>query len=227
MRITLYLTAAAIALVTACKSAPQEPVVRIETTMGNVKVKLYNETPIHRDNFLKLVDEHFYDGILFHRVINEFMDQFGDPDSKTAAPGAPLGEADAGYTLPAEIIPRGYHKKGAMNAARMGNDVNPERESSGSQFCLFMGHVFRPSELDSLVERINNSYRKDNPLVLTDEQRELYTTIGGSPHLDGEYTVFGEVIEGQDVVDAIAGVPTDSLDRPIDDVKIITMAREK
>ena len=226
MKKTIYLLAALL-IIGACKSEPVEPVVRIETTMGDVKVKLYNETPIHRDNFLKLVDEHFYDGILFHRVINEFMDQFGDPDSKTAEPGAPLGEHDAGYTLPAEILPNAYHKRGALNAAREGNDINPDRESSGSQFCLFMGHVFRPSELDSLVERVNSTWRADAPLVLNDEQREIYTTIGGSPHLDGEYTVFGEVIEGQEVVDAIAGVPTDSLDRPLSDVKIITMYREK
>ncbi len=219
--------AAAIMMASACNSAPEEPQVLIQTSMGDVKVKLYNETPIHRDNFLKLVDEKFYDGILFHRVINEFMDQFGDPDSKTAEPGAPLGESDAGYTLPAEIVPGKYHKKGALNAARQGNDVNPERESSGSQFCLFMGHVFRPSELDSLVAKVNDGWRKDNPLVLSDEQREYYTTVGGSPHLDGEYTVFGEVVEGQEVVDAIAGVPTDSLDRPVQDVRIITMKRLK
>ncbi len=225
MKTALLFLAAALLAVSACKKS--EPLVKIETSMGDVTVKLYNDTPIHRDNFLKLVDEHFYDGILFHRVINEFMDQFGDPDSKTAAPGAPLGESDAGYELPAEILPGHYHKRGAMNAARQGNDVNPERKSSGSQFCLFMGHVFRPSELDSLVERINNGWRSDNPLVLTEEQREIYTTVGGSPHLDGEYTVFGEVVEGQDIVDAIAGVPTDSLDRPISDVRIITMTRLK
>lgn len=227
MKRTLFLLAAVILMVSACNKTPKEPVVLIQTSMGDVRVKLYNDTPIHRDNFLKLVDEHFYDGILFHRVINEFMDQFGDPDSKTAAPGQPLGNNDVGYSIPAEILPNHIHKRGAMNAARQGNDVNPDRESCGSQFCLFMGHVFRPAELDSLVERVNNSWRADNPLVLTDEQREVYTTIGGSPHLDGEYTVFGEVLSGQDIVDAIAGVPTDSLDRPIDDVKIITMVREK
>lgn len=227
MKRPFFLIAAAILMVSACKSVPEEPQVLIQTSMGDVTVKLYNETPIHRDNFLKLVDEKFYDGILFHRVINEFMDQFGDPDSKTAESGAPLGESDAGYTLPAEIVPGKYHKKGALNAARQGNDVNPERESSGSQFCLFMGHVFRPSELDSLVAKVNDGWRKDNPLVLSDEQREYYTTVGGSPHLDGEYTVFGEVVEGQEVVDAIAGVPTDSLDRPVQDVRIITMKRLK
>lgn len=205
---------------------PVEPVVRIETTMGNVKIKLYNETPIHRDNFLKLVDSDFYDGILFHRVIDNFMNQFGDPDSKTAAPGQPLGGNDVGYTLPAEIIPGKYHKKGAVNAARQGNDVNPNRESSGSQFCLFEGKVFRPGELDSLVNRINSTWRSDCPLTLTDEQREIYTTIGGSPHLDGEYTVFAEIIEGQDVVDAIAAVKTDSLDRPFENVAIIRMEME-
>lgn len=226
MRKALYLLALVV-VATACNDSPKEPIVRIETTMGNVRVKLYNETPIHRDNFLKLVDEKFYDGILFHRVINDFMDQFGDPDSKTAAPGSPLGSNDVGYTLPAEIVPGKYHKKGAMNAARQGNDVNPDRESSGSQFCLFMGKVYRPSELDSLVLRVNNDWRKDCPLELSDEQKEIYTSIGGSPHLDGEYTVFGEVIEGQEVVDAIAGVPTDAMDRPVSDVKIITMVREK
>ncbi len=225
MKKAFYIIAAAALLLTACKKS--EPVVRIETSMGDVKVKLYNETPIHRDNFLKLVDEHFYDGILFHRVINNFMDQFGDPDSKTAAPGQPLGANDVGYTLPAEILPNAYHKKGALNAAREDNAYNPERRSSGSQFCLFMGRKFTDAQLDSLVEKVNSGWRKDCPLVLNEEQRKLYTTIGGSPHLDGEYTVFGEVIEGQDIVDAIAGVPTDSLDRPISDVKIITMIREK
>ncbi|MCQ2134526.1 MAG: peptidylprolyl isomerase [Bacteroidales bacterium] len=224
----LFLSAVAVLMLSACATKPVEPVVRIETSMGNVKVVLYNDTPIHRDNFLKLVDEHFYDGILFHRVINNFMDQFGDPDSKTAAPGAPLGESDAGYTLPAEILPHHIHKRGAMNAARQGNDVNPERESSGSQFCLFMGRQFDDdAQLDSVVNKVNSSWRKDCPLVLTDEQREIYKTLGGSPHLDGEYTVFGEIIEGQDVVDAIAGVPTDSLDRPVSDVRIITMVRER
>ena len=221
----LMAAAAALVFMTACTKT--EPVVRIETTMGDVKVKLYNETPIHRDNFLKLVDEHFYDGILFHRVINNFMDQFGDPDSKTAAPGEFLGGNDVGYTLPAEILPKAYHKKGALNAARENNDTNPERRSSGSQFCLFMGTVFTPEGLDSLVQRVNSTWRKDCPLTLTNKQRKLYTTIGGSPHLDGEYTVFGEVIEGQEVVDAIAGVATDEADRPIEDVKIITMVREK
>lgn len=225
MRKALYFLAIAVLALTSCKS---EPVVKIETTMGDVRVKLYNDTPIHRDNFLKLVDEHFYDGILFHRVINNFMDQFGDPDSKTAEPGAPLGESDAGYTLPAEIRPNHIHKRGAMNAARQGNEVNPDRESSGSQFCLFMGRQFESdAQLDSVVAGVNNSWRKDCPLTLTNKQRKIYRTIGGSPHLDGEYTVFGEIIEGQEVVDAIAGVPTDSLDRPIDDVKIITMIREK
>lgn len=227
MKKFIYIIAAAFMTLTACKQAPVEPVVRIETSMGTVRVKLYNDTPIHRDNFLKLVDENFYDGILFHRVINNFMDQFGDPDSKTAEPGAPLGESDAGYTLPAEILPNHFHKKGALNAARQGNDVNPDRESSGSQFCLFMGKVFTEEELDALVEKENSGRRADHPIVLSEEQRKAYTTVGGSPHLDGEYTVFGEVIEGQEIVDAIAGVPTDRLDRPIEDVKIITMVREK
>ena len=217
----------AIALVAISCSKPSEPVVRIETTMGNVKIKLFNETPIHRDNFLKLVDSGFYEGVLFHRVIADFMIQFGDPDSKTAAPGDPLGEHDAGYTLPPEILSEAYHKRGAVNAAREGNDVNPGRLSSGSQFCLFQGRKFRRTELDSLVERINSTWRKDNPLVLSEKQIELYTTVGGAPHLDGEYTVFGEVIEGQDVVDAIAVVATDTLDRPLEDVAILRMEREK
>lgn len=224
----LFLSAVAVLMLSACATKPVEPVVRIETTMGNVKVVLYNDTPVHRDNFLKLVDEHFYDGILFHRVIDNFMDQFGDPDSKTAEPGAPLGEADAGYTLPAEILPHHFHKKGAMNAARQGDDVNPDRESSGSQFCLFKGRTFESeAELDEYIERLNSGRRANHPIVLSPEQKEAYLTLGGSPHLDGEYTVFGEVIEGQDVVDAIGTVATDSLDRPINDVRIITMVREK
>ncbi len=214
-------------LAVACsKKEAVEPIVRIETSMGDIKIKLYNETPLHRDNFLQLVDSGFYEGILFHRVIADFIAQAGDPDSKTAEPGQLLGEHDAGYSIPAEFVPTIYHKRGAVNAAREGNEVNPEKRSSSSQFCLFQGHKYTREELDAAVESANNTRRKDNPLTLNEEQIELYTTIGGAPHLDGEYTVFGEVIEGQDIVDAIATVETDIYDRPLEDVVIIRMVRE-
>ncbi len=226
MRRILTLSLLLLLAVACSKKEAVEPIVRIETSMGDIKIKLYNETPLHRDNFLQLVDSGFYEGILFHRVIADFIAQAGDPDSKTAEPGQLLGENDAGYSIPAEFVPTIYHKRGAVNAAREGNEVNPEKRSSSSQFCLFQGHKYTREELDAAVESANKTRRKDNPLTLNEEQIELYTTIGGAPHLDGEYTVFGEVIEGQDIVDAIATVETDIYDRPLEDVVIIRMVRE-
>jgi peptidyl-prolyl cis-trans isomerase B (cyclophilin B) len=167
------------------KAKATETIVLLKTTMGNMKIKLYNETPLHRDNFIKLVNEKFYDGLLFHRVIRGFMIQGGDPNSRNAPAGKQLGTGGPGYTIPAEILPQFKHKKGALAAARMGDQVNPKKESSGSQFYI-----------------VHN----DN----------------GTPHLDGAYTVFGEVIEGMDVIDKIASVKTDAADRPVDDVKIIS-----
>ena len=163
----------------------KETIVLLKTTMGDMKIKLYNETPLHRDNFIKLVNEKFYDGLLFHRVIKNFMIQGGDPESKDAPAGKRLGSCGPGYTIPAEILPQFKHKKGAVAAARLGDQMNPKRASSGSQFYI-----------------VHNA--------------------NGTPHLDGQYTVFGEVIEGLDIIDKIANVKTAPGDRPVEDVKIIS-----
>lgn len=191
----------------------EEPIVEIETTMGTVKLMLYKDTPIHRDNFVKLAQKGFFDGLLFHRVINEFMVQGGDPTSKDAQPGQMLGSGDPGYTLPAEIKANHYHKRGALAAARTGDDINPYRESSGSQFYIVHGRKFTDQELDVMEQRAG--------ITFTDEQRVAYKTVGGAPFLDGGYTVYGEVLEGLNVIDAIAGVETDGVDRPLTDVKIV------
>ncbi|MDR3653528.1 MAG: peptidylprolyl isomerase [Paludibacter sp.] len=240
-------------------------IVCLETTYGNIKVKLYPETVKHYTNFLKLVNTGFYNGLLFHRVIADFMIQAGDPNSKNAQPGAFLGSGDVGYTIPAEFIyPRYYHKRGALAAARQGDQTNPLKASSGCQFYIVEGKTFTDFQLDS-IERINaqklegklfqkivsakqdevKRYRlehnqprldalRDSILAevqkemknnlsykLTPQQRTDYKTIGGTPHLDGEYTVFGEVVEGMDVVDKISKTKTDTNDRPIMDVKVI------
>jgi len=242
-----------------------EPMVLIETSYGNIKLKLYNETPLHRDNFLKLVGTHFYDSLLFHRVINTFMIQGGDPDSKNAAPDKSLGEGDVGYTIPAEFNQKLFHKRGTLAAARNGDEVNPEQASSGCQFYIVQGKVFTDSLLGIIENRItsmkayNKVVRNNNnrelfeklnifmqmgemdsvrntrakieqltmaemaniiPYKFSDEQRKAYTTVGGTPHLDGSYTVFGEVIEGMDVVDKIAAVPRNRSDRPLTDVRM-------
>lgn len=243
----------------------KETLVRIETTAGDIKVKLYNETPKHRDNFIKLVKDGMYEGTLFHRVIKDFMIQAGDPDSKNAPKGKMLGAGDVGYTIPAEFVyPKFFHKKGALSAARQGDNVNPKKESSGCQFYIVTGKVYNDSTLLSMESQMNENkinvifntlaqkhmkeiykMRKANDenglydlqeklfaeaqemaakqpeFHFTPEQIEAYTTVGGTPHLDGEYTVFGEVVEGMDVVDKIQQVKTDRSDRPEEDVKII------
>lgn len=188
----------------------QVQLVRITTDFGDIVLKLYNETPAHRDNFLKLAGEGYYDGVLFHRVIRSFMIQGGDPNSKDAEPGQPLGNGGPGYTVPAEIVPGLFHKKGALAAARLGDQMNPERASSGSQFYIVQGKVWTPEELDMMEQQRGQAF--------TAEQRQAYTTIGGTPHLDAGYTVFGEVVEGLDVVDKIAAVQTAPGDRPVQDV---------
>jgi len=195
----------------------QVHLVRIITDFGDITLKLYNETPEHRDNFLKLAGEGFYDGVLFHRVINAFMIQGGDPNSKTAQPGQPLGTGGPDYTLPAEIVPGLFHKKGALAAARLGDQQNPQRRSSGSQFYIVQGRVWTPEELDRMEQQ--------RGLAFTPEQRQTYTSIGGTPHLDAGYTVFGEVVEGIEVVDRIAAVQTGPGDRPLKDLsmKIIVL----
>ena len=243
----------------------KETLVKIETTAGDIKVKLYNETPKHRDNFIKLVKDGMYEGTLFHRVIKDFMIQAGDPDSKNAPKGKMLGAGDVGYTIPAEFVyPKFFHKKGALSAARQGDNVNPKKESSGCQFYIVTGKVYNDTTLLSMESQMNENkinvifntlaqkhmkeiykMRKANDenglydlqeklfaeaqemaakqpeFHFTPEQIEAYTTVGGTPHLDGEYTVFGEVVEGMDVVDKIQQVKTDRSDRPEEDVKII------
>ncbi len=238
--------------------------VKIETSLGSFTVMLYGDTPKHRDNFLKLVKEGTYEGTLFHRVIKEFMVQAGDPDSKTARPGQQLGAGDVGYTLPAEIVfPTRFHKRGALAAARQGDQVNPEKRSSGCQFYVVTGKKVQPNQLEQLKQQMQYQQmqtvfnglvqeRKDEvvklqqnsdqaglkalqeelikkteeivaamPVTMTPEMIEAYTTVGGSPHLDGQYTVFGEVVDGMSVIDAIEKVATDRSDRPTDDIKII------
>jgi cyclophilin family peptidyl-prolyl cis-trans isomerase len=240
-----------------------ETLVLIHTELGDMKLKLYNDTPEHRKNFLKLVSEGYYDGILFHRVIKNFMIQGGDPDSKTAKPGARLGSGNPGYTIPAEFVPTHFHKKGALAAARKPDSSNPEKRSSGSQFYIVHGEVSTNGMLDTLEMMLNNraknefykqhfaaaneelnTFRKNNDrdgfnarvaeiraeadsmweqqalITFTPEQREIYTTVGGYPSLDHEYTVFGELVEGFDVLDKIAELETDRYDRPIEDIKM-------
>ena len=194
--------------------------VLLETTMGNIRLELYNETPLHRDNFLKLVAEGYYDGNLWHRVIGDFMIQTGDSTSRHAEPGASVGNYSPDYTLPAEIVfPKYFHKRGALAAAREGDSVNPNRESSASQFYIVVGKTFSEMALDRYQERIDKA--TDGTVKLTDDIRDYYRKIGGTPWLDGQYTVFGEVVEGLDVAKKIDYVRTDDYNRPIDDVKII------
>ena len=187
--------------------------VMIETTEGPILVQLYDETPMHRDNFLKLAESGVYDGLLFHRVIEKFMVQAGDPNSRDAKPGQPLGDGTLGYTVPAEIVPHLFHKRGALCAARQSDDVNPKRESSASQFYIVQGTQFDKDQLMKMGERFKKKY--------TPEQVDTYAKIGGAPHLDGDYTVFGEVVEGMEVVDRIAAAERDRNDRPVKDIKII------
>lgn len=240
--------------------------VRVKTSLGDITVLLYGDTPRHRDNFLKLAREGYYDGTLFHRVIKEFMIQAGDPDSRDAAPGRQLGAGGPGYNIDAEILfPAHFHKRGALAAARQGDQVNPMRRSSGSQFYIVTGTRFDPSQLDDIANRLRQTQMQtvfnnlamrhraeiidmqqrgdfdalkalqdslvaqteaevaENPVALTEDMRRAYTTVGGAPHLDGQYTVFGEVVEGMAVVDSIESVGTDGRDRPEKDVRIISM----
>lgn len=191
------------------QNSPQDRIVEISTDFGKMKIRLYNETPKHRDNFIKLAKEGYFDGTLFHRVINSFMIQGGDPDSKTAKPGQQLGMGGPSYRVPAEFNPNLIHKKGVLAAAR---DQNPEKASSGSQFYIVQGKKYTDAELQGLVGKTGKKY--------STEQINIYKTVGGTPFLDGEYTVFGEVIEGLDVIDKIAAVEKDRNDRPLKDVKM-------
>ena len=192
--------------------------VEMVTDKGTILIRLSDSTPLHRDNFLRLVKQHYYDSILFHRVINHFMVQAGDPDSKRAKAGAELGNGGPNYTVPAEFRASLFHKKGMIAAAREGDDVNPLKASSGSQFYLTQGKVFTNAGLDS-IETFRLQGRK-----IPAAQRAVYTTIGGTPHLDLNYTVFGEVISGLSVIDSIATVTTSGRqggDRPVQDVRIL------
>ena len=256
----------------ACKSGQKkdgnmekETVLKIETSMGDIKVKLYNETPKHRDNFIKLAKDGTYNGTLFHRVIKDFMVQAGDPESKNAPKGKMLGSGDVGYTVPAEFVyPKYFHKKGALSAARQGDEVNPKKESSGCQFYIVTGKVFNDSTLLNMEQQKNQNkvteafnalaqkhmkeiYKmrkagdteglyalqdtleaqaqamadKEEKFHFTPEQIQAYTTVGGAPHLDGSYTVFGEVVEGMETVEKIEIAKTNRADRPLDNIRIL------
>ncbi len=255
-------------LISGCTFKEKEDVVRISTPLGDIDVKLYDKTPLHHDNFLKLVESGYYDGLLFHRVINKFMIQGGDPDSRHASPGQLLGDGDTTYTLPFEYVPQYIHKRGVLAAARESDDINPKKESSGSQFYIVQGKKFTDEELNAVelkVERrtkqyillnllkkqpdtvaykhfkafvdrrdtanirvvlekyhnaIEAEYLRTKPFKLTENQRQIYKTIGGTPHLDGAYTVFGEVISGMEIVDQIAAMKMDTNDRPETDIRM-------
>ncbi len=245
-----------------------ETLVVMSTDSGDIKIRLYNETPLHRDNFIKLVEKGFYDSLLFHRVISNFMIQGGDPDSKHAQPGQMLGEGDIGYTIPAEFNPQLFHKKGALCAARQGDDVNPQKASSGCQFYIVQGRKLSENDIQQFENRINRpvlnqitdqllknpanaklkediarfrqqgnrdslmiagkkldelvliEYKKTPHYEFSAEQKAAYASIGGTPHLDGSYTVFGEVYEGLAIIDKLGAVPTNKNDRPLKDLRI-------
>lgn len=198
----------------------ERTLIKMQTNMGDIIIALYDETPGHSNNFKKLVEEGVYDSLMFHRVINDFMIQGGDPASKNADKGDLLGDGNMGYLLDSEFkTPEIYHKRGAIAMAREGDAANPERKSSSSQFYIVTGKVFSDAQLDRVQERIDKY--TDGKVKLTPEMRNTYKTIGGTPHLDGQYTVFGEVVEGMDVVDKIQRVSTDENDRPLEDVRII------
>lgn len=249
-------------------SESANPVFDIKTSLGDIRVMLFEDTPKHRDNFRKLANEGFYDGVLFHRVIKDFMVQTGDPKSREASKDEMLGGGDPGYTIEAEInYPKHYHKYGALAAARTGDQVNPERRSSGSQFYIVTGTKQDPSRMEMIAERATDEARQsyfrnlvnerqadvqrlqqagdkdglealrqelikktmDNvpTVTISDKMKEDYTTLGGAPHLDGQYTVFGEVLSGMDVVEKIQNAQTGPADRPVEDIRIISVKEVK
>lgn len=260
----LFLLFTSLSFLISCQSGtldPTKPVyVTIRTTMGDVTVQLYDDTPLHRDNFIKLCQSGEYEGMLFHRIIKDFVVQGGDPASKAHEPGVLYGDGDGGYTVPAEIIPTHFNKRGALIDAKEPDDVNPARASAGTQFCFVQGKKLTDQELDEKEARINEIRRnwlyytfrdrliKENPALAADsltdrlhieasilvedtlaalgpvripaEHREVYKTIGGVPHLDGSVTIFGEVVEGFDIVEKMSLVKTDKNDRPLHDVMI-------
>lgn len=192
-------------------------IVEIKTPKGSMYARLYDETPQHRDNFLKLAKEGYYDGTKFHRIIKSFMIQGGDPYSKNPATAEMAGTGGPGYTVEAELDSRFFHKKGALAAARQGDAINPEKRSSGSQFYIVHGNLYNANQLESLEKRIQ--YAKPG-FAWTDEQKAAYAKQGGTPHLDGDYTVFGEIVKGFDVLDALAKIPTLPGDRPTEDTSM-------
>lgn len=264
MKKLLIITLIISATVFSCKvnetKETQEQLYKIETEYGDMVFKLYDATPLHKENFQKLIDQDYFDGLLFHRVIEGFMIQGGDPDSRNAEPGEKLGEGGPGYTIPAEFVDTIFHKKGVIAAAREGDDVNPEMRSAGSQFYIVQGKVFSDKDIEKVEDRINASrlnnlvtqyideakneafetggvidyevivpearkkakekFKEEGYYKIPDDKRKVYQTIGGTPHLDNAYTVFGEVIEGLEVIDKIAAVETDENDRPVKDVKM-------
>ena len=194
--------------------------VLLETTEGNIRIALFNETPKHRDNFLKLVEAHLYDSLLFHRVIKDFMIQGGDLNSKHAQPGQLLGSGELDYTIEPEFrLPQIYHRRGMVAAAREGDRVNPEQRSGACQFYIVWGRTYNEPILNNIQIRLDTLTH--GRVTLAPEMIETYKTLGGTPHLDGQYTVFGEVIEGLDVVDRIQQMPTDKNSRPLTDVRIL------
>lgn len=198
---------------------PKAETYTIETNLGNIKVKLYDKTPLHKENFEKLVSEHLYDSVMFHRIIPEFMIQSGNIATKTATvDDKPTEKKDPDYTIQAEFVPEYIHKKGALAAARIGDHVNPEKRSSSSQFYIVHGKTFTTDQLQDMEDFGGKSW--------TEEQKEIYKTVGGAPFLDKEYTVFGEVVEGLDIVDKIASVPTAAGDWPQVDVRIIRIVKD-
>jgi len=270
----LFLTISLLCLLTSCaqKADKNDYVVTIKTSYGDMVAILYDETPKHKENFIKLTKEKYFDSLLFHRVIQGFMIQGGDPDSKKADAGQRLGMGGPGYTIDAEINPNFFHEKGALSAARLGDDQNPAKASSGSQFYIVQGTVISESDVESLKVdqmKLNTAFRQvmmnpaNKPLVdslnqiymsgdmnayqkkiislvprieketntkvtreVSAEKLKAYTTVGGAPHLDGEYTVFGKVIKGLDIIDKIAAVPTVSGDRPFEDVRMTVTVEE-
>ena len=194
--------------------------VLFETTKGNIRIALYDETPQHRDNFLKLTKMGSYDSLLFHRVIKDFMIQTGDIFSKRARPGQLLGSGDYDYTQESEFrLPKIFHRRGVVAAAREGDKKNPERRSGASQFYIVWGKVYDDRRLARIQEKLDSA--TNGEVKLTPEMIEAYKTVGGTPHLDGQYTVFGEIVEGMDVVEAIQGVAVDKNDRPLEDIRIL------
>ena len=207
-------------MVCSAKGQTSTSEVLLETTAGNIRIALFDETPQHRDNFLKLIQEQVYDSLLFHRVIKDFMIQAGDLHSKHAQPGQRLGSGDFNYTVEAEFrLPKIFHRRGMVAMAREGDRVNPEQRSSACQFYIVWGRVYNDAGLVKVQERLDRTTQ--GRVQLTPEMQEVYKTVGGIPHLDGQYTVFGEVVEGLDVVDRIQQSATDEYDRPLKDIRIL------